>query len=188
MKIEEIERIRPSDLMDYAEIDPSFEIRSYLKADPIDGGIRGIFLEEKSIEPYVKNYDMIEGNNPMDWEGIIDLNKAILLFASNEGENIGGAILLFNWDEMEEDTATLWDIRIDSKYRRNGIGKELLERSMNKAKDKFCKLFFIETQNTNVPACKFYAANGFKVSRIDLLGYSEPEVRHEVKLVWYKEI
>ncbi|MDP2919994.1 MAG: hypothetical protein Q8O43_07245, partial [Dehalococcoidia bacterium] len=47
----------------------------------------------------------------------------------------------------------------------------------------------VETQNTNVPACKFYASQGCKLGEIDRFKYiTHPSIAHETMLVWYLDL
>jgi hypothetical protein len=47
----------------------------------------------------------------------------------------------------------------------------------------------IETQNINVPACRFYQRMGAQLGEIHRFGYAEvPSVAHEVMLNWYLEL
>jgi hypothetical protein len=46
-----------------------------------------------------------------------------------------------------------------------------------------------ETQNTNIPACRFYARQGCELRAIDRFAYSEePEVAQEIMLLWQKAL
>lgn len=44
----------------------------------------------------------------------------------------------------------------------------------------------IETQNTNAPACRFYARRGCVLRAIRRFAY--PLLPNEVELLWYKEL
>jgi hypothetical protein len=44
----------------------------------------------------------------------------------------------------------------------------------------------VETQNINVPACRFYAAQGCELRGIHPNTY--PELPHEVQLLWYLDL
>jgi hypothetical protein len=44
----------------------------------------------------------------------------------------------------------------------------------------------IETQNINVPACRFYAKHGFILGAVNRFAY--PELPDEVELIWCKEL
>ena len=47
----------------------------------------------------------------------------------------------------------------------------------------------IETQNVNVPACRFYAQQGCHLGAILRYGYAGcPEVAHEAMLLWYLDL
>lgn len=49
-----------------------------------------------------------------------------------------------------------------------------------------CRQLKIETQNVNVPACRFYARQGCVLGAINRFAYREfPD---EVQLLWYKAI
>lgn len=44
----------------------------------------------------------------------------------------------------------------------------------------------VETQNTNVPACRFYRRMGCALGAIDLFAYAH--LPDEVQLMWFKEL
>ena len=44
----------------------------------------------------------------------------------------------------------------------------------------------VETQNTNVPACRFYSRMGCKLAAIDRFAYANP--LGEAQLIWIKEL
>ena len=47
----------------------------------------------------------------------------------------------------------------------------------------------IETQNVNVPACRFYSKQGCHLGEYNRYAYvGRPEVAREVMLVWYLNI
>jgi len=43
----------------------------------------------------------------------------------------------------------------------------------------------VETQNINVPACRFYARQAFVLGAVNRGAY--PDLPHDVQLLWYKE-
>ena len=51
------------------------------------------------------------------------------------------------------------------------------------------RLLKIETQNINLPACRFYLKQGCRLGEINRYAYAtDPEVAHEVMLVWYLDL
>jgi hypothetical protein len=49
-----------------------------------------------------------------------------------------------------------------------------------------CRWLEVETQNVNVPACRFYARQGCVLAAIDRFAY--PDLPEEVQLVWRKTL
>ena len=69
--------------------------------------------------------------------------------------------------EERHDIVCLWDIRVLPNQRGRGIGRQLFRAVEEWAKERRCTLLKIETQDINVPACKFYE----KVLRIHRIIY-----------------
>ena len=87
--------------------------------------------------------------------------------------------------ERRTDAAFLYDIRVSADSRRQGVGKSLICRCAQWAKNGGFKFLVIETQNANVPACRLYAASGAELIEIRRLGYVHcPEVAKEAMLIW----
>jgi GNAT superfamily N-acetyltransferase len=88
--------------------------------------------------------------------------------------------------EARSDLAVLWDIRVLPEWRRQGVGRALLEAGEAWALSRCCRQLKVETQNVNVPACRFYDRNGFVLRRVRPDAYAQcPD---EVQLLWYKDI
>ena len=56
------------------------------------------------------------------------------------------------------------NIIVSQNERQKGIGKLLIQKIIEQAKNKKIRLISLETQNTNVPAIKFYHKLGFKIT------------------------
>jgi GNAT superfamily N-acetyltransferase len=80
----------------------------------------------------------------------------------------------------------LWDIRVAPDIRRNGVGSALLRAAESWAAAKGATSMKVETQNINVPACRFYSRNGYVLRAANPCAY--PEFPDEVQLLWYKEL
>ena len=67
--------------------------------------------------------------------------------------------------------------------------RELLGVMEDWARKKGCRQLKIETQNVNVPACRFYARQGCELGAIHRYGYAGcPDVAHEAMLLWYLKL
>lgn len=69
---------------------------------------------------------------------------------------------------------SLWvhDFHITPAHHRRGVGRRLMERVIAAARAQELRCAVCETQNTNVPAIRFYRALGFTLDGLDLSSYS----------------
>jgi ribosomal protein S18 acetylase RimI-like enzyme len=85
-----------------------------------------------------------------------------------------------------DDVAVLWDIRVSPQERGGGVGSALFRAAGDWAGARDCRWLEIETQNVNVPACRFYHKMGCTLGGIDRFAYSgQPG---EVQLLWWKPL
>jgi ribosomal protein S18 acetylase RimI-like enzyme len=82
----------------------------------------------------------------------------------------------------------LWDIRVHPDHRRSGIGTALFTEAVKWSRKRKCRYLKVETQNINVPACRFYIRQGCQLGEINRFAYTEPNVAHEIMIVWYLEL
>ena len=88
--------------------------------------------------------------------------------------------------ENRTDLTVLWDIRIHPDYRRQGIGQALFRAAETWARSRGCRQLKVESQNVNLPACRFYAKQGCVLGAIDRFAYAD--LPDEVQLLWYKDL
>jgi ribosomal protein S18 acetylase RimI-like enzyme len=179
-------------LSHYSEVPISFLVESVFRVGPIEKGLVGIELREEKVDrPYVKDYDALRGEGPTRWLKRFDMSGWGIFMAFIEERHVGGAIVapgLYVGD-LDKRFAQLFDIRIHPETRRHGIGTGLLRHVADWARQHECQQLKIETQNTNVPACRFYAKQGCKLGHIERYAYiGHPEIEHETRLVWYLEL
>lgn len=185
--------ITASDLSRYAAIPIAFEARTIFEVRLPENGLGGIQLVETAVEPFVKDYDELE--TPLSWPEEFDISRwGLFLAIDNGGLAVGGAAVAWNTSgvnmlEGRSDQSVLWDIRIRPDSRGKGIGRQLFDHAADWSRKRGCARMKIETQNVNVAACRFYAAQGCKLGDIRRFAYlDEPSVAHEVQLNWYLEL
>jgi len=194
----EIKRVDPDLLGMYAAIPIAFRVEAILRVDAIDHGLGGLALaEEKADPPYVK-YDSQdsddESDSPVAWPKRFDVTRWGIFLAYDGPWPMGGAAVAIdapglNVLEGRHDLAVLWDIRVRADVRGRGIGTALLRHAAEWAKQQGCTQLKIETQNVNVPACRFYASRGCTLGAIQRYGYAAcPSVAHEAMLLWYLDL
>jgi GNAT superfamily N-acetyltransferase len=175
-------------LPEYAKVPVAFWVSSQLRVEPLQNGLAGWRLAEEPVSPpYLKDSDAMEGESPARWAQRWDIRSWGVFSAYNGTERLGGAIIA-PWTpgihllEGRDDVALLSDIRVHPDYRRRGVGSRLFSAATSWAKERGYLALEIETQNTNVAACRFYARNGCKLQAVHFHAYSAfPD---EAQLIW----
>ena len=180
----------PADLEEYARIAIAYEVRQILDVVATANGLGGLALVERDLsDPYLKDYDAIAGEGPLTWSRRFDLSRWGLFKALVGDRRVGGAALDAPDVDMLEsgsDVALLWDIRVSPEMRGLGVGSELFRAAVEWSQARGARLLKVETQNTNVPACRFYARQGCFLGAMDRFAYRD--LPHEVQLLWYKDL
>ena len=182
----------PSALDDYASIPIAFEVRSRLVVRVPDAGLGGLHLVTEPVDPpYVKDYDADPENHPTAWAQRFDLARWGILAAYGHGERAGGAVVAWNTPDVlllegREDLAVLWDLRVTPAERVRGVGAALFRAAEAWALARGARWLKVETQNINVPACRFYARQGCVLGAVHRFAY--PALPDEVQLLWYKRL
>jgi GNAT superfamily N-acetyltransferase len=192
MKIPKVSLVGLDDLSVYAQVPIAYRVDKILRVVEVSGGLGGIKLVESEVNPpYVKDYDAHENSGPLSWPTKFDVSRWAIFLARDEAGPAGGATVAFDTPGVNmlagrRDLAVLWDVRVRPDVRRRGIGTLLFHRAAEWARQQACRQLKIETQNVNLPACRFYAAQGCHLGEINRYAYAGcPEVAHEVMLIWY---
>lgn len=177
-------------LPELARIPISFEVRSVFDvAGPCDGGF--VLTERPLAAPWVKDYDEIEGEGPTRWAHRFDVSRWGFLSAWRDGRRVGAAVVAFGTPGVEmlegrRELAVLWDLRVLPEARGRGVGAALFRAAEAWARARGCTELKIETQNVNVPACRFYARQGCVLRAVDRAAY--PALPGEIQLLWYRDL
>jgi ribosomal protein S18 acetylase RimI-like enzyme len=186
-RIQIVEEPITASLAEYARVPIAFMVEKVLDVRETEGG--PVLSERKIAVPYVKDYDRDE--HPTTWSARFDLSKWGLLAAVAGEQRVGGAIIAVDTPGLamldgRTDLAVLWDIRVLSGVRRKGIGSALFREVERWARARSCREVRVETQNTNVTACRFYQRLGCALEAVNRRAYLEmPE---EIQLLWHKRL
>ena len=179
-------------LVDYGSIPIAFQVRRKFDVELISDGLGGVAFHEREVgQSFVKDYDAMEGNSPHLWAAQWDVSNWAVLSACRDGIRAGGAVVAFDTvgvDMLEgrRDLVVLWDIRVHPDYRREGVGRALFTAVEALARARGCLEFKVETQNTNVEACRFYVRQGCSLAAFNRFAYRDcPE---EIQLIWQKSL
>jgi GNAT superfamily N-acetyltransferase len=179
-------------LAEYGRLPISFRVERILEITAINSGLGGLTLSERGVDPpFVKDYDAIAGTAPACWADCWDLSNWGVLSSLVGGCCVGGVVLAFDTAGVEmlegrKDLAVLWDLRVHPDYRHKGVGRSLFRAAEEWARARGCCQLKAETQNINVPACRFYARQGCVLKAINQRAYRD--FPGETQLLWYKDL
>lgn len=77
------------------------------------------------------------------------------------------------------------DLKIDAKYRRQGVGAMLIKACLQKAKTENLKGIYTIGQDNNLSACLFYINQGFKIGGFDNKAYQGTSQEDKADIVFY---
>ncbi|MCP4418260.1 MAG: GNAT family N-acetyltransferase [Chloroflexi bacterium] len=105
-------------------------------------------------------------------------------FAVFSREQLVGVIIggLEAWNK----SVRVWEFHVAELYRRQGIGRLLMEKIVETAVTNQLRIIVCETQSSNVPAIRAYRRLGFELDAIDLSFYSNDDVLQESVAVFMK--
>ncbi len=108
------------------------------------------------------------------------LEEPRLFCAQEDGEWLGVAeVSRESWNNRLR-VSNLW---VREEWRYQGIGKLLMARVIEVARELGCRAVVLETQSCNDPAIRFYRSCGFSLIGLDMISYTNQDVtRHEVRL------
>ena len=181
-----------TDLTEYATIPTAFEVREVLSIVMPERGLHGVQLVVRQVDvPYVKDYDAEPAHHPSRWRSRFDVTHWGVLGAWVGGARVGGAVIAWRSSEVEvldgrQDLAVLWDLRVAPAARGQGVGAALFREAEQWAIGRGASWLRAETQNVNVPACRFYASQGCTLGALHRFAYAS--LPDEVQLLWYKQL
>ncbi len=82
----------------------------------------------------------------------------------------------------------LYDLKVNSKYRKHGVAKNLIEKAKEVALTKGYKGIYTEAQDNNLGACLFYLKSGFIIGGIDTKIYSFTPQENKKDIIFYLDI
>lgn len=143
-----------------------------------------INIRTMTLEDIEQVYSIEESIFSIPWskisfENSINSKDTIFIVAEKDNKIIGYlGMYLFLED------ADISNVAVEKEYRRQHIGRELLEYILSEAKSRGVKNVTLEVRETNVPAIRLYESMGFKEVGIRKNYYKEPT---ENALIMWKQ-
>jgi len=130
-----------------------------------------ISMELENLETsYVKQWNYT--NDELDQYRKL-LKEGLSIGAYDGDELVGIAIVeKKTWNR----TLWVWEFHVHHNHHNKGIGRQMMEQLVVIGRKVGCRVIVCETQNTNVPAIRFYRKVGFEVGAIDLSYYTNSDM------------
>ncbi len=170
-----IQETNSRNIRDANRVDGSLWVDSRLSLSATDGQITYTVVP---VPGYVKRYAYDE----VDPAAVLTDPDRAMFFAYLDGRLAGQVSLHRHWNRF----AWVEDLVVEPEYRRQGVGRALMERAVDWAKENGLPGIMLETQDIRVAACRFYERFGFVLAGFDHLLYRAfPEDAGEIALFWY---
>lgn len=171
----QIRELDKDSLIHINQCDNSFSVESKLRLHARDEEIVYTLAPARA---FLKRYSPED----LDYPDYLDNPEKTIFLAYIDEQLAGQIILRKNWNGY----AYVEDIAVDSRFRRQGIGKRLMEKAVYWAKSHSLPGIMLETSNVNIAACHFYERIGFKLGGFDRYLYQAiMPGTEEVALYWY---
>ena len=121
--------------------------------------------------PYVKQYSHLDDETFAEYEQTIAAGFS--LGAYDDGDMLVGVALAI--PQVWNHTFWVQEFHVADSHRGRGIGQALMQAIIEKSRAANCRAVMCETQNTNVPAIRFYRRMGFTLDGIDLSLYTNTD-------------
>ena len=170
-----IREIDASTLRYVNRTDNAYVVNSRLVINVENGRISYNVVEES---PHTKRFQPDE----IDYSTYISNPDKMVFFAFVEGDLAGQIRVLKWWNGY----AYIGSIVVDDKYRRQGVGRVLMDRVADWSKANGLPGIMLETQSNNVAACRLYERCGFVMGGFDEYLYKGLNpATDEIALYWY---
>jgi streptothricin acetyltransferase len=171
----EIREVSRDNLDDVETCDGAFTVDAKLIVIAEDNAINYTIV---GVTPYQKKYPP----ETVGYDSYVNARDQVIFLAYMNRAVAGHIRLRRNWNQF----AYVEDLVVDVCHRKRGIGRALIEKAAQWAKEKHLSGVMLETQNNNVAACLFYQRCGFTLGGFDRLLYrGQDPYTDEVALFWY---
>lgn len=127
---------------------------------------------ERLPEPYVKDF---RGEvTPEDLENYTQIAAEGLSVLALENDHPVGIGLA--GAQRWNGTLWIWEFHVRPEYQGQGIGRRMMDALAETGRAAGMRTMRVETQNTNVPAIRFYRKAGFGIESVDVSFYTNDDL------------
>lgn len=113
----------------------------------------------------------------------IDNENKNIYFALENQALLGQIVLQRSWNHY----VYVYDLAVAKNARGRGVGTSLLKRAEAWGKEGGLKGLYLESQDDNLLACRFYQHYGFTIGGVNTMLYQnfEEPYKHQTAVYWY---
>ena len=93
----------------------------------------------------------------------LEAEKSVVLGAYEHATCVGLAVLKQSFFKY----MYIYDLKVCAPYRKQGVGRALIEMSKQVAKEQGYQGLYLQAQDNNLSACLFYLKTGFEIGGFD---------------------
>lgn len=109
-----------------------------------------------------------------DYEAEMGRQDSIVLAARQSERTVGFLLARIVPGSVESSDADLYNIALESRSRRRGVGRQLLSELICRLEEKDVKNVWLEVRESNLTAIRFYESQGFTSEITRPKFYSNP--------------
>jgi len=162
-------------IKDVNNFSQTFEVIGKIIPTFFDG--KWTFTEHLYDKPYEKTYL----DDEINIDEYINNKDKILFFYYDNSECVGQIRLSKIWNN----NALIEDFAVAKSHRNKGIGKQLIQKAIEWAKQRNLLGLMLETQDNNLSACRFYDKLSFVIGAVDVMYYANFDTADEKAVFWY---
>ena len=168
----EIRPLKEFDPDRFRELGAGYTSSAYYQVSKVENDTHtAISLHLQELESHYNKRWQYDRQNEVRYRKVIE--QGLSLGVYDDDRLVGIAIAEKQaWNR----TLWVWEFHIDSEYQKRGLGKQLMDQLEKSGRKVGCRVMVCETQNTNVPAIRFYRKVGFEVGAVDLSYYTNKDV------------
>jgi ribosomal protein S18 acetylase RimI-like enzyme len=135
-----------------------------------DSGFSFDFSLARRVQAFAKQWPF----NPGQFAWYRSLLKLGLSFAAREDSVMRGLVIsgTTEWSRL----INVWELHVETGYQGRGLGRALLSAVEEAGRAQGYRAVSCETQNTNVPAIRFYRRVGYEPMAADLSFYGNDDI------------
>jgi streptothricin acetyltransferase len=120
--------------------------------------------------PFIKTYGHLDEQSIKNYTEVVQRGHSFAAF--EDQDYIGIAIC-----EPMAWNSSFWvrELHVHPEARGRGVGRKLVDALKIQALAQNCRVVICETQNTNVPAIRFYRSVGFRLEGVDISYYTNED-------------